>query len=573
MLLPRKPAPSRRSSALPLRAKIDLLHSILLARMTLLLLFVFAWIVYLQWMGGGYSAEFIGYPDEAAHYVSGLMVHDYLISLDLFSPLEFAQRFAEHYPKVAIGHWPPVFYGLQAVWMILFSVSRWSMMLFMATAAILIVVCLATWLYKEFGWAEAIAGSVLLVSAPLVQEYTRMVMAELPVALFMIAAVFSFAHYLRTENWKSSLLFALCASLAIMTKQTGLALALLPLLAVLFTGRFGVLLRFSFWLPALVVAVLCAPWYVLTYNMAHEGWEPATGVTVLWDPPTGASISLADEMNAPDISELIASAVGPAVRNALFIGEVIGVALIPFIMLGLYAQLVRPWQRPPVPAAWGTMAALLMSIWLFLSFVAPVGEPRHMVSAAPALVAFAVAGGRFLASELAAGAARPATAAVLSIILVLFALSTFEIRPKPTLGSAAVAEFILSRPELAGQTLLVTSEGKGEGAIIAELAMLEERPGHRILRATKIFADSNWSGSFYKSKCNTPDCVLSLLEHYKVTSVIVQTYTPYQIHDLLHHSLLKRALDQSMRWTDITPELISRAKQMVGYTVYEAKGT
>src|SRR5690242_14747062 len=143
----------------------DFIHSIPLVRMTLLLLFVFAWIVYLQWMGGGYSAEFIGYPDESAHYVTGLMVHDYLISHDLFSPLEFAQRFEDHYPKVAIGHWPPVFYGLQAVWMMLFSASRGSMMLFMATVAALISAYLAIWLYKEFGWAEAIIGAVLFVSA------------------------------------------------------------------------------------------------------------------------------------------------------------------------------------------------------------------------------------------------------------------------------------------------------------------------------------------------------------------------------------------------------------------------
>ena len=540
--------------------------------MKLLLLLVFAWIVYLQWTGGGYSADFIGYSDEAAHYVTGLMVHDYLISLDLFSPLEFAQRFADHYPKVAIGHWPPVFYGLQAVWMILFSASRWSMMLFMATVAALVAVYLAMWLYKEFGWAEAITGAVLFVSAPIVQEYTRMVMAELPVALFMISATFAFAHYLETENWKSSFLFALCASLAIMTKQNGLALALLPPLAVLFTCRFDVLLRLSFWFPAPVVAALCAPWYVLTYDMARKGWESTTGVTVL--AASGVNTSGIGDLIV-SISDLTASAMGLAVLNATFISQTIGVALIPFVLLGFYAQLVRNWQRPPVPAMWGAMAALLASLWLFHSFVAPVGESRHMVSATPPMVAFAVAGGHFLGSRLAAGATRLATATVLSIILVLFAFSTFKIRPKPTLGSAAVAEFILSRPELAGQTLLVTSEGKGEGAIVSELAMLEERPGHRILRASKVLSDSDWMGSFYKSKCDTPNCVLSSLEYYKVKLVIIQNYTPYQTYNFLHHSLLKQALGKSTHWANVTPEVIfhAKSKQVIGYTVYEAKGT
>ena len=31
--------------------------------------------------------------------------------------------------------------------------------------------------------------------------------------------------------------------------------------------------RFSYWLPALVVALLCAPWYVLTADLAREGWS------------------------------------------------------------------------------------------------------------------------------------------------------------------------------------------------------------------------------------------------------------------------------------------------------------
>ena len=42
------------------------------------------------------------------------MVYDYLRGGSYGDPMGFAEAFYVRYPKVAIGHWPPVFYGVQA---------------------------------------------------------------------------------------------------------------------------------------------------------------------------------------------------------------------------------------------------------------------------------------------------------------------------------------------------------------------------------------------------------------------------------------------------------------------------
>src|SRR5581483_2252875 len=98
----------------------------------------FALVVGLQIASGAYHTEFSGYPDEPAHYVTSLMVHDYITSLNPVSPMEFARNFYYHYPKVAFGHWPPFFYVVQGFWMILFSASRTSVRLELAfTTALL----------------------------------------------------------------------------------------------------------------------------------------------------------------------------------------------------------------------------------------------------------------------------------------------------------------------------------------------------------------------------------------------------------------------------------------------------
>ena len=57
--------------------------------------------------------------------------------------MAFAEGYYLHYPKVALGHWPPVFYMVQAIWMLLLPPSRATAMLLMA----LVTTTTATMLY------------------------------------------------------------------------------------------------------------------------------------------------------------------------------------------------------------------------------------------------------------------------------------------------------------------------------------------------------------------------------------------------------------------------------------------
>src|SRR5687768_1549891 len=64
----------------------------------------------LQRVCGAYHGEFNGYPDEPAHYVTGLLIRDYIAQGLPQPPMAFAKNYYLHYPKVALGHWPPLFY-------------------------------------------------------------------------------------------------------------------------------------------------------------------------------------------------------------------------------------------------------------------------------------------------------------------------------------------------------------------------------------------------------------------------------------------------------------------------------
>ena len=83
----------------------------------------------LQILGGAYTAEFMGHADEAAQFVSGLMVYDYLATLPRENPIDWAGQYYLHYPKVAIGHWPPGYPAMEGLWWLMLGPSRVTAML------------------------------------------------------------------------------------------------------------------------------------------------------------------------------------------------------------------------------------------------------------------------------------------------------------------------------------------------------------------------------------------------------------------------------------------------------------
>src|SRR5690348_8124622 len=68
----------------------------------------------LQWRAGAFAVEFGGHPDEAAHYVTGVMLRDYAAGGHLASPRGFVEQYYAHYPKLGLFMWPPLFHGTEA---------------------------------------------------------------------------------------------------------------------------------------------------------------------------------------------------------------------------------------------------------------------------------------------------------------------------------------------------------------------------------------------------------------------------------------------------------------------------
>ena len=246
------------------------------------LLLTLAW----QWRGNAYGSEWSGDSDESAHFVTGLMVHDYFADRFPGSPMAYANRYYDFYPKVGLGHWPPVFYIIQAAWTLVFTPSRVSLLLLMAILG-------AVWLtasYAIVAWfspAWMAWVSVVFLSATFdFQTSSRMLMAEIPVALFTLLALWSLARYLdrsaERPDWRDAVWFSGASLMAVLTKGTGIALAPVPFLGVVLGRRWRAAI--PLWLPALLVAIL-AVWFLAAPDGLPEsgcdGWVRAAAVVCI----------------------------------------------------------------------------------------------------------------------------------------------------------------------------------------------------------------------------------------------------------------------------------------------------
>ncbi|MDZ4289338.1 MAG: hypothetical protein U0984_15335 [Prosthecobacter sp.] len=62
------------------------------------------------WAGGGWLSDAAGDPDEPAHAVTSLLVRDFLAGEDWAHPAAFGKEYYKNFPKIAMGHYPPVYY-------------------------------------------------------------------------------------------------------------------------------------------------------------------------------------------------------------------------------------------------------------------------------------------------------------------------------------------------------------------------------------------------------------------------------------------------------------------------------
>lgn len=517
-------------------------------------------ILLLQWWSGTYRSEFSGYPDEGAHYVTGLMVHDYIVGGRLASLENFAKNYYLHYPKVSIGHWPPFFYLVQAAWTLIFPSSRASLLLLMACITAVVAFALYRAIASEMGEFTGVAAGLFFISLPVTQESSGMVMADALIAMLALLAVLRFARFMDEGRPRDALLFGLLSAMTILTKGTGLALAGVPLFAIALTNRWKLLLRPAFWLPVAVVVPLCAPWYWITRHMLQSTGEH----------PTSAF-------------NYIETAVRFYVVHSF---HILGALLFGLALFGVIVHVILK-QRREVRPKWAVLAALVISIGL-LSCVVPVlpiggqrqvmgTEERFLFPAIPAIIAFGFAGMDYCARKLASNRLNLNAGRIVLTLIIAATLvpKVFSRKAPVSFGFSPVAKNLLAQPELKKAVMMISSDAVGEGMFISQMAMMENRPGHYLVRASKVLCDCSWSGEEHTTLYPNPAALMGYLDRSPIQVVVYDESAPpqssFEFHRILHETIQQ----YPSRWQLIGTFPVSRDSVVHpgAIKVYKVSGT
>jgi hypothetical protein len=460
------------------------------------LVFVLVITLSLQWASGAHSSAFGAEPDEASHYVTGVMVRDYIARGLPGNPITFAKDFYLHYPRVAFGLWPPLFHLWSGVWMLAFGTGRMSVMFMLALLT-------TTWAFIFYRLARRVCGRIgallsvlVLVSLPATQQSASSVMVDLPLAVMMLAAMGAYAHYLESEKAAAALRFGLCAALALLIKYNALALALLPPICVVITGRYYLLRTKNFWLPAAVVLVVAGPWYVVMRHLVVYAAEPGGN----W-PPLGHSL-------VADAKGIILVA-GPIV----FFLAVVGSILVVRGNRKARQAINKPWPL------YATAVSFVLAVFLFAS-IYPVYEFRYLLPATPALILLAQPAIEYLLSFL--GKRRAAIVAAWALIAAAHVASTFVVQAKNNRAYVRVADEILGRGLPDGGGVLVSADAKGEGMLTAEFVMRDQRPNHYVVRASKVLATQTLMGDKYQLRYQSPEGIMTALDSIPIAVVVMR---------------------------------------------------
>ncbi len=480
----------------------------------------------LSWRSGILRSEFGRYQDEGMHYLTGVFIQDFLVSGHWSNPMQFAREYYLHLPKIALGQWPPGFSILQTMWGFVFGVSRVSMMFGMIalTAGLALLVYRAGARY--FGPLLGSLGAILLIAAPLTQEQTAMVMAEIPLAAASFLAISAFVRFLQSAARRDAIAFALWTIAAIMIKGNGWVVAIAAPAILVLTGRLRLLRNRWLWLGGILIGLLCVPYTLITMRVIAQGMDTRTfpGFAYEW-------LSLG--------------------KHLAFVARLLGIPLTILALFGAASSLFPPGgvtgrqRRPERDPFWPSIIVYGVMVVLFHVAVPSSIEPRKIYQIMPVMCLLVLAGIDRIAALLPKPlpAARPFLAAA---VMLVFFLTGFSLLPEYAPGFGPAIAALIARPESRGAAILISSNPQwadSEAALIAEWAERTRNDGTFLIRGTKFLshpvAAAPGQPEFALSFPDR-DAVLKALASVPISFVILHTAAARISYP--HQALLKAAL-------------------------------
>jgi len=496
----------------------------------------------LQIWVGAYRTERGNFPDEAGHFMNGMLVRDYLTDGLGENPMQFAQQYYLNYPKIAPGMWPPLYHGLLGI----FLLPGWPP----ETAALFLIGLATAWtgwrLFRILSLLTtrrlAFAIAAVFLCTPVIVNLSSAVMLDIVVAAFALEATYWLALFVGSGDWRHAAVYGLVAAGGCLTKGNGLAILLMPPLVAIFARRLDLFRRPGLYLAAAIVLLVAAP--LVTMSFYFDATIGDFRVTTWADVITRTKF------------------------YAWYLTAQLGLPFLAIAAVGLVAAITSPrTERHAGPAMGPSLAALVVAATLFhLLNPHAVYSGRYMtLSVAPMFGLLPIGFRSLLGAIRWPGWRGPARVALVGALI----WSAFLVAPmlaiRLPLGFRDAASFLNSTVGLAGHRFMVVSEENGEGAFVTEIARRHPEPPATVFRASKIMATDTWGGHDFRLRYDSAAALMKELENLHVEYIAVDESLAANNHPLWNSTrdLLEtqaNRLERSYAATGTRPVVLYRLK-------------
>jgi len=439
-------------------------------------------VILVQWRAGAFWADRGLTADEAAHFVSSVMIADFLRSGGWTHPVSFAIDYYAHLPRMAIGHWPPLFHLIQGLIFVTTGPSVAVALIFQAVIAGLACAVPAALGRDRLGWPAGFAAGLLVAASPNFLFLTGAVMLDNLTGLMVLLCTLAWAGYVQRPTHGRAVLLAMAAMAALMTKGNALGLVFLPVIHCAVTRRWNLLFRPATLAAATAVGAVVLPWYLLTYRLSAAGFNYVLG----WDYSSRAVPAYGD-----------------------FFWRMIGIPAAVGVLISL-------WRRLGDSRGDTTLSACASALVATLSFqlFAPADlQPRYLIAILPLAAILAIDG-------LSVALVRvPRWRSAVLVVAALVSIGGVARLPRSSSFGTAILARAVEGPN---PLVLLCLSPTGEGAAIASFAAAEPEPQHYLVRASQALSTSGFMGGDYRLLFSSADEVARWLAEHEIGWLILE---------------------------------------------------
>ncbi len=192
--------------------------------------------------------------DAARHAMNGAFIYDMIRFGRVAHPVDYGREYYAHFPALSLPFHPPVFPTIEALFFAVFGVNIFASRLAVALTAGVCTLLLYRLVEKTMGSnLLAACATVTILSLWNVQGVATDVMLECPALSFSLAALLFLLKIDGPHGLRGALCFTAFAIAGVWTKQHAAFLLGLPLLWVIFSRRWRLLLEKPLWIASVLL--------------------------------------------------------------------------------------------------------------------------------------------------------------------------------------------------------------------------------------------------------------------------------------------------------------------------------